>query len=803
MRVGVQEPGAGVCAPKEEKAMKKKNPLGLRVLSAAAVMSIVTSIATPAFADVYYIGNGSIDVIAEKGTNYVTVKQGDKEYHDTSREIVLKDGTSEDDTTLKENERAKDKQAEVAKPVEKAADAKTSAVTTIGETEVTPVEEEPEEEEPTEKVEKKSSNEQPKAEPEGETKEQPEEPKAAPAAEEEPKEEPKEEEPKEAAGDETAPAKQKIEKAPVKQQPEAAAQDDATQGDAADQDKPKTPAEGSEGNPTNNVIRVINNWVEKTLNIRLSNVHIKADGESKYQNGTVERDPNPSTPSMKVDGSGSTTIELDGQNVLDDSDIFGLAALNKQGDGTMTITDTTNDKGKEITSKNFDTDKSGSLKVTGGAMNGGAGIGGNVDQAVTKNITIEGFATVDATSAGNGAGIGGGGGYREETSGNAENITIQGNAHVKAKAYHGAAIGGGTHVSSDKTAGSAKGIVIRDHANVVAESDVGAGIGSGGWIGSADADVTIGTEGADSTTEDVHVTAKSNSGAAIGGSGVRSKGTTNVTIQGNATIEEASSDTGAAIGSPYGDATVTVKDHAHVKKVSAGYSQLAIGGSNGDNVTVNLEGNAVLDEVLGAIGAGSGVKNTVINIKDNVKIGTIAATRYWGGAIGGETTEDNKVTVNIDGGKDGKVEIGTDGGVRGDSYAINGTKVNLGENILLKLKQGMWTNYNGNHYSGYISEGLFKDDADMEVGSTKEPEKGGLLNTIDANSAIWYTDYTNNPNNLVKIVHGENLCVFDEAGEPDEIIKPTCTTPGYKVYKCHYEKNNEAGTPLAVTAKSG
>lgn len=811
MRVGVQEPGAGVCAPKEEKAMKKKNPLGLRVLSAAAVMSIVTSIATPAFADVYYIGNGSIDVIAEKGTNYVTVKQGDKEYHDTSREIVLKDGTSEDDTTLKENERAKDKQAEVAKPVEKAADAKTSAVTTIGETEVTPVEEEPEEEEPTEKVEKKSSNEQPKAEPEGETKEQPEEPKAAPAAEEEPKEE----EPKEAAGDEqpkesveetdtektaedeTAPAKQK------KQQPEAAAQD-AAQGDAADQDEPKTPAKGSEGNPTNNVIRVINNWVEKTLNIRLSNVHIKADGESKYQNGTVERDPNPSTPSMKVDGSGSTTIELDGQNVLDDSDIFGLAALNKQGDGTMTITDTTNDKGKEITSKNFDTDKSGSLKVTGGAMNGGAGIGGNVDQAVTKNITIEGFATVDATSAGNGAGIGGGGGYREETSGNAENITIQGNAHVKAKAYHGAAIGGGTHVSSDKTAGSAKGIVIRDHANVVAESDVGAGIGSGGWIGSADADVTIGTEGADSTTEDVHVTAKSNSGAAIGGSGVRSKGTTNVTIQGNATIEEASSDTGAAIGSPYGDATVTIKDHAKIKKASAKH-QLAIGGSNGDNVTVNLEGNAVLDEVLGAIGAGSGVKNTEINIKDNVKIGTITTTRGWGGAIGGETarateTDPGKtVTVNIDGGKDGKVEIGTVDGVKGGDYDINGTKVNLGKNILLKLKQSRGRTSSYVYYeSAYLSQGFsidfFKDKGEMKVGSTKKPEEGGLLNTIGANSAIWYTDYTNK---LVKIVHGENLCVFDEAGKPDRIIEPTCTTPGYKVYKCHYEKNNEAGTPCS------
>lgn len=808
MRVGVQEPGAGVCAPKEEKAMKKKNPLGLRVLSAAAVMSIVTSIATPAFADVYYIGNGSIDVITEEGTDYVTVKQGNKEYHDTSSEIVLKDGTSEDDTTLKEKERPEDKRAEDANKKQ------TFAVTTIGETEVTPAEEEPEEEEPTEKVEKKSSNEQPKAEPEGETKEQPEEPKAAPAAEEEPKEE----EPKEAAGDEqpkesveetdtektaedeTAPAKQKITKAPVKQQPEAAAQDDATQGDAADQDEPKTPAEGSEGNPTNNVIHVINNWVEKTLNIRLSNVHIKADNDSKYQDGKTESGGR--VPSMKVDGSGNTTIELDGQNVLDASGTYYQAGLNKQGEGTMTITDTTNDKGQQITSKEFDNDQSGSLTAKG---DDGAGIGGNHGES-TKNITLEGFATVDAKSSGWAAGIGGG------MYGDAENITIQGNAHVTAKAYNGAAIGGGspfdTGVASSQKycdTGSAKGIVIQDHAVVNAETTgYGAGIGSGGYNRSSDAEVTIGTEGADSTTGDVQVTAKSKYGAAIGGGGNRTKGKTNVTIQGNATIEEASSYGGAAIGSPDGGATVTIKDHAYVKKAQVTDNQAnypAIGGSYGDNVTVNLEGNAVLDEVLGAIGAGSGVKNTVINIKDNVKIGTIAATRYWGGAIGGETTEDNKVTVNIDGGKDGKVEIGTDGGVRGDSYAINGTKVNLGENILLKLKQGMWTNYNGNHYSGYISEGLFKDDADMEVGSTKEPEKGGLLNTIDANSAIWYTDYTNNPNNLVKIVHGENLCVFDEAGEPDEIIKPTCTTPGYKVYKCHYEKNNEAGTPCCDREK--
>ena len=40
--------------------MQRKD-LALRVLSTAAIMSIVTSIAAPAFADIYYIGNGSID----------------------------------------------------------------------------------------------------------------------------------------------------------------------------------------------------------------------------------------------------------------------------------------------------------------------------------------------------------------------------------------------------------------------------------------------------------------------------------------------------------------------------------------------------------------------------------------------------------------------------------------------------------------------------------------------------------------------------------------------------------------------
>ncbi len=99
--------------------MQRKD-LALRVLSTAAIMSIVTSIAAPAFADIYYIGNGSIDVETITSTDgkqqYVKVTQGNKTYTDTSDEIVIKDGTDENDTTLREDTRIKEKRAEVAIP---------------------------------------------------------------------------------------------------------------------------------------------------------------------------------------------------------------------------------------------------------------------------------------------------------------------------------------------------------------------------------------------------------------------------------------------------------------------------------------------------------------------------------------------------------------------------------------------------------------------------------------------------------------------------------------------------------------
>ena len=107
-------------------------------------------------------------------------------------------------------------------------------------------------------------------------------------------------------------------------------------------------------NPTKNVIRVINDWAEKVLKIRLSNVNIKQDDSSTYADGKKEESIG-RVSDMTVKGSGNTKLELDGKNVLDSTDAAGAAGLYKDnGDGWLTITDETDDQGKEITSAKKD-----------------------------------------------------------------------------------------------------------------------------------------------------------------------------------------------------------------------------------------------------------------------------------------------------------------------------------------------------------------------------------------------------------------------------------------------------------------
>ena len=718
--------------------MQRKD-LALRVLSTAAIMSIVTSIAAPAFADIYYIGNGSIDVetiTSTDGKQYVKVTQGGTTYEDKSNEIVIKDGTSEADTTLTEAKRAEGTRANPA--VAPAAGAATQEQEAAGSADAAG-ESQPDPDAAFTLSEAEEDSEEGKDPTDNPT--------------ENPTDDPTEPPKKDVVYEYAPAADPNPEQQATKPTLSASAAPTAKTNEVALDDAPATtaPAEGSAKKPTTNVIKVVNNWVgeaAKELKIRLSNVNIK-----------VEKKVNKAA--MDVSGDGKTKVELDGQNVLDsygtDYPASYQAGLRKQGEGTLIITDETNDEGKKITTPKSESDTSGSLTAKGAGGNGAAGIGGSAAEG-TKNITIEGYATVHATGSGNGAGIGGGGYYGKEKPGDAENIIIQGYAtvdatgdgggagigggfagnakniiirghsKVKATARDGAAIGGGSAGWGSYYGGSAKGIVICDHATVAARSDTGDGaaIGAAGDNGKdTEAEVTIGTAGATAEQEDVHVTATGFCGSAIGNGAKDTK----VTIQGHSTIRTANIRNSTAIGSKDGNVEVNIKDNVTID-------------------TDNVYANAEPDNSGSSIGGGD------IRVDSN-----------------------RKVVVNIDGGTNGKVKIGDYIQIFGKYGAISATEVNIGNNVLLKMKP--WKSPDAK----YINV----KGAEAAVGTRNNPAAGGLVNTIGDNTELWY--YSKGWQQ--KIVHGKNVCTKNEIGRKDA----TCTEDGWVKYGCTYESDRYATAP--------
>ena len=759
--------------------MQRKD-LALRVLSTAAIMSIVTSIAAPAFADIYYIGNGSIDVKTMTGANgeYVQVTQNGKTYTDTSKEIVIKDGTSEKDATLKEAARAEGTQAKPA--VAPAAGAATQELEAAGSADAAG-ESQPDPDAAFTMSEAEEDSEEGKDPTDNPTENPTENSTDNPT--EKPTENPTEKPTENPTDDPTANSKKDVvyqydpadpdsEQQATKPTLSVSAAPTAETPEVTLDDAPTTsaPAEGSAGNPTKNVIRVINNWAEKVLKIRLSNVNIKVDDTSRYASGGRDFRTDEwwncyyGVSAAQVKGTGNTKIELDGQNVLD-SDVLSStttsvlwAGLNKKVGGNLTITDETSDTGETITAKD-ETDTSGSLRAEGGEVGRAAAIGGNSGQA-TDNITIEGYATVKANTLGhNGAGIGGGNGAKgsnitiqghanvtanggwsgagigggsqgNDGGGDAENIIIQDYAKVTATAHDGAAIGSGSPRNSllytQEKSGDATNIVIRGHAIVNAKNDgKGAAIGAAGDGKDASAEVTIGTEGATAATEDVRITAIGHYGSAIGNGAKDTK----VTIQGHVTIQTASDDSNSVIGSSRGNVEVNIKDNASIDPApSAGISSDIAGGCD----------------------------------------------------IGGGNLQGREVVVNIDGGKHGKVKIGENHAILGSIYgAISGTKVNIGDNVLLKMLQSGWSTD-----AKYINV----NGAEAEVGTRDNPGAGGLV--IGDNTELWYI---NNGDELQKIVHGKNLC--KKSPKQNITQQPTCTEPGSADCTCDYEHTNGAAHP--------
>lgn len=544
--------------------MRAKN-LALRVLSTAAMLSIVTSIAAPAFAATYYINEGSVDVnVSDAGV--VTVNQGNKTYTDTLDSVVIRGGTrsegEKDDRTEAGASPATQEadgsnapagnETEAPKSENTAGDAAPKQETTAagerkeGTPQQEPTEEEAEEEEKEEEqegqqgqqepTEEKVTPEQKPTEKEAEEKVTPQPAKATqkPSAEQEEEQEEQEEEQEEEK-------KPTIPAAPAAQ---------------ADNSSTSTPAK-----PTENVITIVNNLVKgakQAFSFVLDNVNI--DRSKNYSDNNKA--------ALTVKGNGDTEIELDGNNILKGGSYHaGLEKNDRDGTGTLTIKD------EKIAADG----SKGSLLAVGNSDSAGIGGSSKGGNGNTSNITITG-GDITAISGWYGAGIGGG------DNGYGKDITITGDATVKASGYHGAGIGGGPGGGSD---GSGK-VTISGHANVTAFSNAGAGIGGGA---SGCADVTI--------SEDATVFAQGYNGGTGIGTGDTADPNTSTSVGNRTSIRisdranvTAISDNGGIGSTSWRDAQTQIEITGGTINIASRSSQYpVIGVSPHDDMTLTINGS--------------------------------------------------------------------------------------------------------------------------------------------------------------------------------------------------------------------
>lgn len=468
--------------------MRAKN-LALRVLSTAAMLSIVTSIAAPAFAATYYINDGSVDVtVSDAGV--VTVEQSGVTYTDGLDSVVIRGGTRSEGE-------ADDRTKADASPATQEADG--SNAPTVNETEAPKSENTAGDTAP--KQETTAAEERKEGTPQQELTEEKEE--------EEEQQEPTEEkvtpEPVKAKAAQEPSAEQEEQKEQKEQEEDKEDEPTVPSAPAAQADNSSTSTPAA---PTENVITIVNNFVndaKQAFSFVLDNVNIDRS-KDYYDNSSV---------ALTVKGNGDTEIELDGDNILKGGSYHaGLEKNDSDGTGTLTIKDD---------EKAVDGSKA-SLLAKGGYD--GAGIGGGSRQD-TSNITITG-GKITAVSGAYAAGIGGG--YQSDGT----DITIKGDATVIASGDTGAGIGGG---------GDGKGygkVTITDHANVTAWSEFGAGIGGGRY---ASGDIII--------SGDATVAAEAYNDSIAIGSGGRSYSLldTNITIRDRANVTAVGSGWHPAIGS--------------------------------------------------------------------------------------------------------------------------------------------------------------------------------------------------------------------------------------------------------------
>lgn len=573
----------------------KCKQLALRVLSTAAVLSIVSSIAAPVFAETYYIGNGhDLNIEArEDGKVYVN------DHEDRDGKITINGGTGEDSLSEKNEENKKQETGENS-----------------GTEKQSVTEETPGEKTSAEEGETKKPDTPPENSDEGEdSADEKKKDDALPAGENP--------QPKDTAEPEEKMIKK--ESASGSENTLAALQSGAALRSAPEEN---TSAEKS---PVSNVINVVNNWADKILKITLDNVNIKTKDKS-------------AAAAMSVSGSGDTEINLKGDNTLDSTSSSGHAGLEKAdtlnpageetgNDGKLIITASDNEQNltakgarwaagiggrangvahskAEITGIEINGGKIYAEGDSGGEMNndgGGAGIGGG--SWTIGKVTINGGDITAIGGVDGGAGIGGG-------KNNAGFVTINGgDITATGGAGGGAGIGGGK---------SGAGFVTINEGTIHATggNDEGCGVGSGKWGrnsniningGNVTASSTLGGAGIGGTYSKVTIASgnvhaaggasgKNSSGILGGGAGIGGYGA-DVTITGG-NVTATGTEGGAGIGTPGG------KNDSNIApgtiKIGGKAQVAATGGSAVSNNTYNYSYNAGA-----AIGNGSAPNSNV------------------------------------------------------------------------------------------------------------------------------------------------------------------------------------------------
>lgn len=427
----------------------------------------------------------------------------------------------------------------------------------------------------------------------------------------------------------------------------------------------------------------------KTVNVTLDNVTINVDEGYKYG-----YEPNAYKTAVSVTGSGNTNIELNGNNTLTSG--YGHAGLehNKTDDsGTLTIQDEKNDDGS---AKGSASDTTGSLTANGGGRgagiggsdehdgqatitggkitatggNGAAGIGGGAGDKYAAvggdgDVTISG-GTITATGGSLAAGIGGG------LDGNGTVIITDGDITAKATGRYGAGIGGGCGEIPKGTLIGGNGTVTISGGTITEASGgyMAAGIGSG-------------LQGLGTVTIEGDAVIKNAQGGEAGaGIGSGTRGNSEIIIRGNAVIENAESkENGAGIGSGQGDlypdgdgmvidltvGNVTIEGNAKIENAKSGSG---IGGGVIGIGNVIIRGNAQIGNATGGeegAGIGGGALGTGdVTIEGNVTIenaqGGAGAAGIGGGAETQPDTEDTRNKVSIKSTEAGSPNITAKGG---------------------------------------------------------------------------------------------------------------------------------------------